>query len=98
MTSISAKIGCTPQTLHDWVRARVSSGVGGPSARRLRATPQGRQVRAWCGGLSSYRSHKHIQHLRGRTPTQANRGGTKSNESYCSAGLNRPGFAGGSNS
>lgn len=27
MTSIAAKIGCTPQTLHDWVKkAEVDSG------------------------------------------------------------------------
>ena len=27
MTSISAKIGCTPQTLHDWVKkAEIDSG------------------------------------------------------------------------
>src|SRR3954465_8218679 len=40
--SISAKIGCTPQTLHDWVKkAEVDSGqrAGGPTntAERLKA-------------------------------------------------------------
>lgn len=36
MTSIAAKIGCTPQTLHDWVKkAEVDSGhrAGVPTER-----------------------------------------------------------------
>ena len=42
VTSIAAKIGCTPQTLHDWVRrAEVDSGqrVGVPTemAEKLKA-------------------------------------------------------------
>ena len=42
VTSIAAKIGCTPQTLHDWVkRAEVDSGqrVGVPAemAEKLKA-------------------------------------------------------------
>ena len=42
MTSIAAKIGCTPQTLHDWVKkAEVDSGqrAGVPTetAEKLKA-------------------------------------------------------------
>ena len=42
MTSIAAKIGCTPQTLHDWVkRAEIDSGqragVSTDMAEKLKA-------------------------------------------------------------
>ena len=44
VTSIAAKIGCTPQTLHDWVRkAEIDSGqrAGVPSdmAEKLQVSP-----------------------------------------------------------
>ena len=40
VTSIAAKIGCTPQTLHDWVRkAEIDSGqrAGVPTEMKLKA-------------------------------------------------------------
>ncbi len=56
VTSIAAKIGCTPQTLHDWVKkAEVDRGqrAGVPTAiatlnRQCHLTPS-------CGGFTPYR-------------------------------------------
>src|SRR5258708_4191013 len=49
VTSIAAKIGCTPQTLHDWVKkAEVDSGqrAGVPTDMADELMPAG----SWAGG------------------------------------------------
>ena len=48
MTSIAAKIGCTPQTLHDWVKkAEVDSGqrAGVPADMAEKLTAIERETR-----------------------------------------------------